>query len=336
MSGIIHKLKDAVTGDKHETHTDRASGATSQNPRNVPGYDGRNTASTNADRREDSHFRDDSRTGGYGYTGSDYVGLRFSDADPRYSSGLDSSGNMGDYHAGAAVGYGSTNFGQRDSNVDNQLDPRANRDGSYVQYEPIGANRGYSDRTSPHSSHVANKLDPRDSDLYGTRNTGPRETDADSMTYSSFGGYGTAPTDVNYAGPNYPDISDRLDPYAESDTSGFRSRGDRGNGLRYSPTHGSTGGFNTTNKAGNIYGSRSAEIDRDDPLDGSRGVGAGNGNRTGNAFHGGGRSGSFTGPGSNTAGPHRSDFLNKMDPRVDSGLGRDYDEGEVRHGRRSY
>ncbi|KAL7268461.1 hypothetical protein RUND412_008916 [Rhizina undulata] len=141
MSGIIYKIKDVVTGDKHDTHTDRASGATSQNPRNVPGYDGRNIAGTNADRREDSDFRNDSRTGGYDYTGSDYAGLRSSDADPQYSSGLDSSGNMGDYRAGAAGGYGSNNFGQRNSN-DNQLNPRANRDGSYVQYEPIGPTAG--------------------------------------------------------------------------------------------------------------------------------------------------------------------------------------------------
>ncbi|KAL7274673.1 hypothetical protein RUND412_002415 [Rhizina undulata] len=335
MSGIIHKIKDAVTGDKHETHTDRTSGATSQNPRNVPGYDGRNIAGTNADRREDSDFRDDSRAEGYGYTGSDYTDLHSSDADLRYNSSLDSSDNMGDYRAGAAGGYGSKNFGQRDFN-DNQLNPRANRDGSDLQYEPIGANRGYSDNSNPHSSHGANKRDPRDSDLYGTRNTGPRETGAESMTYSSSGGYGTAPTGLNYADPNYPDISDKLDPYAYSDTSGFRSREDRGNALEYSPTHGSTGGFDTTNKAGNIYGTRTADVDRDDPLDGSRGVGAGSGNRTGNSFHRAGKSESYTGQRSNTAGPHRSNFLNKMDPRVDSELSRDYDGDEVRGGRKSY
>merc|ERR1711881_23733 len=115
-----------------------------------------------------------------------------------------------------------------------------------------------------------------------------------------------------------------------SGTSGFSSAGTGAHG----PSHtsglpeGSTGPHNS--RAANAADPR-VDSDRDGSHQlGNRGVGAGAGTTnygSSTGTHGtqgtsmGGAGGAYgTGPAPNTAGPHKSDMLNKADPRVDSNL----------------
>lgn len=121
----------------------------------------------------------------------------------------------------------------------------------------------------------------------------------------------------------------KLDPRVDSDLDGSRNMGaTTGTSGTYSGTHagnshgltgtGTTGGMSNSSNAGphdsNLANKLDPRVDSD--LDGR---GNRHGAQTGGVF---GASGSHATPGSgtaqNTAGPHNSDMLNKLDPRVDS------------------
>jgi len=201
----------------------------------------------------------------------------------------------------------------------------------------------------PHSSRAANAADPRvDSDMDGSRNagvhTGTHTAGAHNGGYSTTGATGTGVTGNNYssttgtgvggtgynnntAGPHSSNLANKLDPTVNS-TTGTAGAGVGGTGA-YDGTHagnhtgvtgrtGDAGGISNSTNAGphnsNLANKFDPRVDSD--LDGR-------GNRHG-ASKGGifGASGSHATAGSgtaqNTAGPHNSDTLNKIDPRVDS------------------
>jgi hypothetical protein len=197
--------------------------------------------------------------------------------------------------------YGSTNAGPHSSNVANKMDPRvdSDRDGSHrvgdtgmsshnVGTDPTtggyDANTGYGNTTAgPHSTNVANKLDPRvDSDRDGSTTIG--------------GAYG-------------------------SNTTGHREHHE-GYGSKHSA--GSTG------LTGDVpsYGTQQSTLGSEDTGAGiytrsgtqnqGTSVGYEGHNRTGTTTHGHGIHSQGRAP--KTAGPHKSDMMNKMDPRVDSDL----------------
>jgi len=190
----------------------------------------------------------------------------------------------------------------------------------------------------PHNSRVANAADPRvDSDLDGSRNAGAAHNSHSTTTGSGLTGNthsthttGSSLTGNNHgstnAGPHSSNAANVLDPRVDSDRS--KQHGTTGVGSSgYTGTHtgntmgshtGTTGGLSHSTNAGphdsNALNKADPRVDSD--LDGR-------GNRHG-ASTGGilGASGSHATPGSgtaqNTAGPHNSDMLNKIDPRVDS------------------
>lgn len=207
----------------------------------------------------------------------------------------------------------------------------------------------------PHSSRVANAADPRvDSDLDGSRHTGTtgtthstgvtggttgHTTHSTGMTGGTTGttgtGYtGTGTTSTN-AGPHSSNLANKLDPRVDSDMDGSRNMGASthtgvGNtntvgggthaGNNMGTSTGTTGGISSSTNAGphnsNLANKADPRVDSD--LDGR-------GNRHGAATGGIlGTSGSHATPGSgtaqNTAGPHNSDTMNKLDPRVDADL----------------
>lgn len=262
------------------------------------------------------------------------------------------SGVTGNHNTSSALS-GSTNHGPHDSNVANKADPRidSDRDGRAAHSTGLGSSNTHSTglgsnthstgvgstntTAGPHSSNMANKADPRvDSDLDGSNRhtgtgvTGTHSTGLGSSTThnTSTGAYGSNTT----AGPHSSNLANKVDPRVDSDLDGSKhvggTTGTTGTS-GYSGTHagnhtgthtGTHGGISSSTNAGPHDSNMANKIDPrvDSDLDGK---GNRHGANTGGVF---GASGSHATAGSgtaqNTAGPHNSDMLNKIDPRVDS------------------
>ncbi|KAM0418869.1 hypothetical protein ACHAPT_012236 [Fusarium lateritium] len=232
-------------------------------------------------------------------------------ADPRVDSDRDGSRNVGGNTHGTSTGtyghtgthgtHGTTGFGSRDTSL------------------PEGT-------TGPHSSRLANAADPRvDSDRDGSRNVGGNTHGTNTGTYgqttvgggvggtTGTSGFSSAGTGAHgpsghssglpegTTGPHNSRVANAADPRVDSDRDGSHNLGGRGAaGTNYGST--TTG----THGTGTNYGSTTT---------GAHGTHGTQGTSLGGA---GGAYG--TGPAPNTAGPHQSDMMNKVDPRVDSDL----------------
>jgi len=259
------------------------------------------------------------------------------------------------HHTGNTVPEGTA--GPHTSRVANAADPRVDSDldssrtAGTTTHGTTGTTGGYtgtgngvtgtgSTNAGPHSSNLANKVDPRvDSDMDGSRNMGAATgTTGTTHTHGTTGGYtgtgnGVTGTGSTNAGPHNSNLANKIDPRVDSDMDGSRNMGAAtgaaGTTGTYSGTHagnntggftGTTGGISHSTNAGPHDSNLANKVDPrvDSDLDGR-------GNRHGAATGGiMGASGSHATPGSgtaqNTAGPHNSDMLNKVDPRVDSDL----------------
>jgi hypothetical protein len=267
-------------------------------------------------------------------------------ADPRVDSDMDGSRNAGaaNYGPGATSGsgltgshqstgttgsgYGSTTAGPHDSNLLNKADPRvdSDRDGSRnmgaSNYGPgatsgglTGSHQttgaGYGSTTSsntagPHSSNLANKLDPRvDSDMDGSRNMGAAQH-----------GPGAHNAGNSHTGTTHNTGAGYDNTGAGYDNTGSGLTGNTGSGLTGS-THNNGAGYGNTGSGltGNTGSGLTGSTHNNGAGYGNTGSGL-----TGTAAHGGhhGHHGNLDGPAPNTAGPHKSDMLNKVDPRIDS------------------
>jgi hypothetical protein len=338
MSNLLNKVKEALSGDNtHETTThttETHSTSTNAGPHS-------SNIANKVDPRVDSDL-DGSRNMGarrQDNFGATTAGPHNSNVanklDPRVDSDLDGSHNMGARGVGTTDprggAYGSTHTAGG-SNVATKLDPRTGTTG--------GTAYGHSN-VGPHSSNAANKLDPRiDSDLDHRGTTG---------TYSG-GSYGAGHTTAA-AGLHSSNLANKADPRVDSDrdhraagtTGAFGSShtAGAGTGVGHTGTAGTSSAFHPTstgavggaggttlNSASTATGPhRSAAANKVDPkVDSDR-------------DHRGSHAASATGPGKllfstrnfilltvcqspapNTAGPHKSDMLNKLDPRVDSDL----------------
>lgn len=194
-----------------------------------------------------------------------------------------------------------------------------------------GSHTHGSDPTGPHDSHLANKVDPRvDSDRYGaagnTASAGGYGSTGSGLTGSHTGSntYGSDPT-----GPHDSHLANKADPRVDSDRYGAAGNtasaggyGSTGSGLTGSHT-GSHTGSNTY--ASDPTGPHDSHLaNKADPrVDSDRYGGQGNtyGTTQGSGLTGSNHPGHVGNPNTNkTAGPHGSDVLNKLDPRVDSDL----------------
>lgn len=166
-----------------------------------------------------------------------------------------------------------------------------------------------STNAGPHTSNIANQADPR----VGI-STGPYSTQGvTSGGYSNPNNYetpGRISSDYNNprstnAGPHGSNIANMADPRVDSDRSKFGNTG----GM-------TSGGYNVENPR--LANAEPNVTNRTDPNTNS---GLDNRDLTSSVAPAGS---SYTTPGSgtaqNTAGPHNSDLLNKLDPRVDSNL----------------
>lgn len=323
MSGLVNKVKDALHSDK--SHSSSTTHGTS-------------TTGT---------------TGTHGSTNAGPHSSNFANsADPRVDSDLDGSRNAGmnqttgtgGYTSGTTGGiggttHGSTNAGPHSSNLANSADPRVDSDLDHSRNAGLnqttgttgttgagygssgigstgthGTTGGYgtsSTTAGPHSSNVANKLDPRvDSDLDGSRNAGMNQhtntaggygsstTGTTGAGYGSSGIGGNTHSSSTTAGPHSSNLANKADPRVDSDLDRSRNAGlnqhtNTAGGIGSTGTHGTTTGTGG-------YGSSTT---------GTTGA-------TGSAAE-------YASPGSGNstnAGPHNSNLLNKLDPRVDSNL----------------
>ncbi|KAG9240247.1 hypothetical protein BJ878DRAFT_449832 [Calycina marina] len=194
--------------------------------------------------------------------------------------------------------------------------------GGYNSHNTGGRSNYAEGANGPHSSRAANAADPRiDSD----RDGGHFGQDTHHNTHATGGGYNSHNTGgprSNYAeganGPHSSNVANKGDPRV--DTSSYGSHTDNYGGNHGTRNTGTHGGVSSSTNAGphNSNMSNKADPRVNSDVDGS---GNRHGAHTGGVY---GASGSHTTPGSgtaqNSAGPHNSDLMNKLDPRVDSDL----------------
>ncbi|KAF2674115.1 hypothetical protein BT63DRAFT_419425 [Microthyrium microscopicum] len=254
-------------------------------------------------------------------------------ADPRVDSDRDGSTNMGaaqhgpgahnTSHTGAGLGAGVGAGSHHTTGA------HIGAGTTHHAGDGLGHNTSSTTTAGPHSSNIANKLDPRvDSDRDGSTNMGAAQhgpgahntshTTGTGLGAGTTGGYGstTGGYGSTNAGPHDSNLANKVDPRVDSDRDGSRNAG----AAAYGP--GATNTGNTFGQGHTGVGAGTTGIGSTGHHAGhTAGVGAGTTGlgSTGN-YAGQGGLGSGTGPASNTAGPHKSDMLNKADPRVDSDL----------------
>jgi hypothetical protein len=201
-------------------------------------------------------------------------------------------------------GAGSTNYGPHDSNIANKLDPHYVSDRDH-RANPVSVTHDQgSTNYGPHPSNLGNKLDPRyDSDL---DNNG-----------SAFNTQGS----TNY-GPHSTNVGNKLDPRYDSDQD------HRGRGMH--DVDQGTVGFEgaAQDSATRSYHSHVANTGRTVGTDGfSSGAhhitGGGHTMEVPSVYGHTNSDGRFEDPNvaSGSHGPHASEVLNKLDPRIDSSTG---------------
>ncbi|KAK3385709.1 hypothetical protein B0H63DRAFT_473444 [Podospora didyma] len=235
------------------------------------------------------------------------------------------------HNAAGAANHGPTTFGESPASgpapttaghhrhdVLNKLDPRID---STHDRQPM-ANNVPEGTYGPHRSRIANALDPRvDSDMDGRGTTGTG-TNAGPAMHGAIGSGRTAAPGGAYNtntattgggvregtyGPHNSRIANALDPRVDSDMDGRGTTGTTGAGYGGAGTGAGLGHQQHQHQQQSAAAAAAGY--------GGSGVGAQQQPRGGPAVMSG------PGPAPNTAGPHRSDLLNKLDPRVDSKAG---------------
>lgn len=295
MSSIVNKIKEVINDHKHS------------DPEGTHGPHSNRVANA-ADPRVDSD-RDGSHTVGSttGATG------QYSSSD-NYTYG--SSGNQF-----ANDGPAPNTAGPHQRDVLNKADPRvdSDRDGSRTVGGSTTGTTGYTGTTGTtgYSSTTGTTGYPSTTGTTGTNFDGARGGDTFGTT-----GAGTTGTTGTFnslpegtVGPHGSRLANAADPRVDSDLDGSRTVG----GNTYGTT-GTTG--NTYGTAGNTYGTTGNTYDTTgntyDTTGNTYDTTRNTYNTTGNTYGTTGTTGFDSGPAPNTQGPHRSDMLNKIDPRVDS------------------
>ncbi|KFA76791.1 hypothetical protein S40288_09156, partial [Stachybotrys chartarum IBT 40288] len=234
-------------------------------------------------------------------------------ADPRVDSDLDGNRGLGSNTYGTTGTHGSGLTGSHGTTGTGLT-------GSHGTTGTTGyGSTGHSNTTAPHSSNIANKLDPRVDNTYGS--TGTHGTTGTGLTGShgttGTTGYGSTGHSTN-VGPHSSNMANKVDPRVDSNLDGNRGLGSNTYGT--TGTHGTTGtGVGTTSSTGTHSAGMSGIKGVVQPTHGSSGLTGSTGTHgTHTGTHGTTGLSSNPGPAPNTSGPHKSDAMNKIDPRVDS------------------
>ncbi|KAL9049238.1 MAG: hypothetical protein Q9206_005626 [Seirophora lacunosa] len=293
----MHKVKDALSGDKHTDESAATSHGTTDSTRGSnPTHSGLGHSSTSGT----------TDTSGYGaHPGPNSSGLA-ADRD-HLSSGLGHSGQSTGTHGT----HGTTTSSDYDRTTGGSGMTGSNTTGS-----------GYGSGTAgPHSSNLANKADPRvDSDLDGRGTHGSsgydRTTGGSGMTGSGLTGSNT--TGSGYGSSDY----DRSTGDSGMTGSGLTGSNTTGSGYGSSDYDRTTGGSGMTGSGMTGSGMTGSGMTGSGMTgSGTTGSGMTGSGMTGTGMTGSGLTGRDTtssGYGSSTTGPHSSSMANKADPRVDS------------------
>ncbi|CCX04996.1 Similar to conserved hypothetical protein [Aspergillus flavus NRRL3357]; acc. no. XP_002372296, partial [Pyronema omphalodes CBS 100304] len=200
----------------------------------------------------------------------------------------------------------STAAGAHTSNLSNQADhttdfPRAggyNHDHGVTgasSFAPLGTKT----TAGPHSSDTANKLDPRvDSDLDGRSR----------ISGGTFGSHTNTTGTKTTAEPHNSDLLNKLDPRVDSNVDSSKSTASN------TAIFGGHAGKTTTGlHDSDLLNKLDPRVDSD--RDGRSGMTGSHTTGTTGGMFGGHKT---TSSNKTTSGPHNSDLLNKLDPRVDS------------------
>jgi hypothetical protein len=231
------------------------------------------------------------------------------------------------YGESQASGPAPTTAGHHKHDILNKLDPRVDSTKDRHPMAPMNANNDIPEGTyGPHRSRIANALDPRvDSDMDGSgrqpQGQGmmmpPHQQGSMTGGGAAMHGGRTGMNNMSGApegtyGPHNSRIANALDPRVDSDRDG---RAAATGGYAQHQQQPATGYGQPINQGHGVGHQRQHGLHQQDPVYGSSGVG--------HNTHGGVANAAMSGPGPapNTAGPHRSDLLNKLDPRFDSKTG---------------
>ncbi|KPA39706.1 period circadian [Fusarium langsethiae] len=293
MSGLINKVKDAIHSDKDKKHDSTTTGT-------------HNTHNTHSSGLPE------------GTTGP-HSSRAANAADPRVDSDLDSSRHTGAGHTTGGLGSTTGTAGHTTGHTTGGF-------GSHSENMPGHSTTGGMGRSSglpegsvgPHSSRAANAADPRvDSDLDSTRRTGAGHTAGGLGSHSenmpgrttgitgNTGMTGTGMTGTGRHTENMPGLGGSTYDQTTTGTSGFSSHGTGAHG----PTGTHTGAHTGTHSSG-LSGAHTGT--HSSGLSGAHSGSHMGGNTAYDSTN--------PGPAPKTAGPHKSDMLNKADPRVDSNL----------------
>ncbi|KAG8349323.1 hypothetical protein FVEN_g12468 [Fusarium venenatum] len=336
MSGLINKVKEAIHSDKDKKHDSTTTDT----------HGTHNTHNTSSGLPEGSVGPHSSRAANA--------------ADPRVDSDLDSSRRTGAGHTTGGLGSTTGTAGHTTGGLGSTTGTTGHTTGGIGSHsENMGRSSGLPEGSvGPHSSRAANAADPRvDSDLDSSRRTGAGHTTGGLGSTTGTAGHtaggigshsenmpgrttgmtgntgmtGTGMTGTGRHSENMPGHSTGLgstghssglpegsvgphssraanaaDPRVDSDLDSSRRSGGLG-GNTYDQTTTGTSGFSSHGTgAHGPTGTHSS---------GLSGTHSGS-HMTGNTAY----DSTNPGPAPKTAGPHKSDMLNKADPRVDSNL----------------
>ncbi|TPX16933.1 uncharacterized protein E0L32_003495 [Thyridium curvatum] len=293
MSSIVNKIKEAVHSDSHST----------SQPEGTHGPHSSRAANA-ADPRVDSDRDHRAAPGGTfgGQTGGHTTG-----AGNNYTHSTGTTGMTGTHaHTGVGTtgmtgthGAGTTTTGYNDpegvhgphsSRMANAADPRVDSDRDH-RAAPGGTFGGQTGGyTTGGNTHSMGTTAPHAHTGVGT--TGMTGTHGAGTTTTGY----NDPEGVH--GPHSSRMANAADPRVDSDRDHRAAPG--------STVGGQTGAYTT---GGNTHSTGTTGMTGTHAH-----TGAGTTGMTGGAYSTG------PGPAPNTAGPHKSDMLNKMDPRVDSNL----------------
>lgn len=342
MSAVINKVKAALSSDSNSTSTTHNTTTGSH----LPGTTTHNTTAHShngaategavgthnsrvanaADPRIDSDL-DGSKTIGNGsatHTSnqpmSHSTGLAGAGAGVHHGVGH-STGTQGAYTStGTGTGLPGTHTGAHNTHSHNGVGHTAGGPGEFT---PTGAGlTGATQATpnaGPHNSKLLNKADPRvDHDLDGSKTVGGTQN---SNAYSSgthTGAHSSAVPGTHAttnAGPHNSKVLNQADPRVDHDLDGSKTVGGTQNTNAYSnDTH--TGVHNGI--ATSTHGTTTHSGQHNNPL--AHSTAGHTANPVSSSAHKTSHATPGSGTATKTAGPHNSDLLNKLDPRVDSDL----------------
>ncbi|KAL2758059.1 hypothetical protein ACRALDRAFT_1061307 [Sodiomyces alcalophilus JCM 7366] len=282
MSGLVHKIKDAITSDKS---SEPAGSHSSHGTHGA--HDSRTGHTADPVGAGSSTLGTGSTTDNFGTSGTGITGA------PGGSGTAGTTGTTGAY------GSSNTRAGPHQSDMANKMDPRVDSDrdnrGAPGGMTGTTGTSGLGSSTRSGNTYGSSTTGgygasgtTRSENTYGSGTTGTTGTMGTTGTTGT-GGYGSSNT---RAGPHQSDMANKMDPRVDSDRDNRAAPGASMGGNQFS-SGATAGGLGSSHTRGTT---------------GTTGTTAGYGASTN------------PGPAPNTAGPHKQDMLNKMDPRVDSDL----------------